>query len=271
MDAPIGSQPTLLANLSKQLAKIERRDWELWLMVLGSGVVLGLGLLALLVPSVFLHDQSFHVELSVSKELFFSLIAVLLICDLYVISRKLELRNTRQQLVSVTVQNELTRLQSFMDPLTEVYNRRSLDEMAARYIAFARRHKTALSFMLIDVDKFKQINTNFGHLTGDVVLAEIASVLRSAVRGSDAVVRYGGDEFLILLAEANSRDCELVEGRITKAMKGWNARGQLANFEVTLSVGIAEWRDGQTLDETLDEADRAMYEKKHGHSQASPQ
>lgn len=264
MDPQGALQPTLLANLSKQLAKIERRDWELWLMVLVSGVILGLGLLALILPSAFLRDESFHVELAVSKELFFSLIAVLLISDLYVISRKLELRNTRQQLVSVTVQNELTRLQSFMDPLTEVYNRRSLDEMASRYIGFARRHGTALSFMLIDVDKFKQINTNFGHLTGDVVLAEISSVLRSAVRGSDAVVRYGGDEFLILLAEANAKDSELVEARITKAMKSWNARGQLPGFEVTLSIGIAQWRDGQSIDETLDEADRAMYERKHG-------
>jgi len=269
MDLHADSQPTLLANLSKQLAKIERRDWELWLMVLGSGIVLGLGLLALILPSAFLRDDSFHVELSVSKELFFSLVAVLLICDLYVISRKLELRSTRQQLVSVTVQNELTRLQSFMDPLTEVYNRRSLDEMAGRYIGFARRHHTSLSFMLIDVDSFKQINTNFGHLTGDVVLAEIASVLRSAVRGSDAVVRYGGDEFLILLAEANAKDSELVEARIAKALNGWNARGQLPGFDVTLSVGIAQWRDGQSLDETLDEADRAMYEKKHGRAQAS--
>lgn len=263
MSAIPESQPTLLASLSKQLSAIERRDWELWMVVLATGVIVGLGLLALLLPSVLLRDGSLHVEITVSKELFFGLVALLLIFDLYVISRKLELRKTRQQLVSVTIQNELTRLQSFMDPLTEVYNRRSLDEMAGRYISSARRHHTALSFLLIDVDGFKQINTKFGHLTGDVVLAEVASVLRSAVRGSDSVVRYGGDEFLILLAEANASDAELVHARIDKAMKGWNARGQLPGFEVTLSIGIAEWKDGQSLDETLDAADQAMYEKKH--------
>lgn len=257
------SQQTLLASLSRQLSAIERRDWELWVIVLGTGVVVGLGLLALLLPSAFLRKGSLHVEITVSKELFFGLIALLLLFNLYVISRKLELRKTRQQLVSVTIQNELTRLQSFMDPLTEVYNRRSLDEMAGRYISSARRHHTPLSFLLIDVDKFKQINTKFGHLTGDVVLAEVASVLRSAVRGSDSVVRYGGDEFLILLAEANVADAELVQARIDKAVKGWNARGQLPEFDVTLSIGSAEWKDGQSLDETLDAADQAMYEKKH--------
>jgi GGDEF domain-containing protein len=166
---------TLLSNLSRQLAKIERRDWELWIIVLGAGVVVSIGLLALLFPAAFVEHNALHFQLLVSKELFFALIALLLICNLYIISRKLELRSTRQELVSVTIPNELTRLQSFMDPLTEVYNRRSLDEMAGKYISFARRHHSPLSFLLVDVDKFKVINTRFGHLTGDLVLAEIAS------------------------------------------------------------------------------------------------
>jgi len=256
---------TLLSNLSRQLAKIERRDWELWLIVLGAGVVVSIGLLALLFPAAFVEHNALRFQLLVSKELFFALIALLLICNLYVISRKLELRSTRQELVSVTIQNELTRLQSFMDPLTEVYNRRSLDEMAGKYISFARRHHSPLSFLLVDVDKFKVINTRFGHLTGDLVLAEIASVLRSSVRGSDAVVRYGGDEFLVLLAEATIQDAELVRIRIDRAMKVWNTRGQLDGFVVALSIGVAEWKDGQSLDETLDVADQAMYEEKHSH------
>jgi diguanylate cyclase (GGDEF)-like protein len=108
-------------------------------------------------------------------------------------------------LISSTIQNELVRLQSFTDPLTEVYNRRSLEEMAGRFISHARRLQGSLTFMLIDVDRFKQVNTQFGHLTGDFVLAEVATLLRSSVRGSDAVVRYGGDEFLIILADTGAQ------------------------------------------------------------------
>src|SRR5437879_10285562 len=98
----------------------------------------------------------------------------------------------REGLVSATIQNELVRLQSFTDPLTEIYNRRSLDDMATRYIGQARRSHKPLTFLLVDVDRFKQVNTRFGHLTGDFVLAEIAALLKTSVRGSDAVVRYGG-------------------------------------------------------------------------------
>jgi diguanylate cyclase (GGDEF)-like protein len=253
---------TLLSSLSGQLAQIEKRDWELWLVVLVTCAVVGLGMLALLAPTTFLRGGQLHIELQVSKELFFALIAILVIFNLYVMSRKFELRRTRQKLVSVTVQNELTRLQSFIDPLTEVYNRRSLDDMATRFISRARRSKAALTFLIADVDRFKQINTKFGHLTGDLVLAEIAAVLRSCIRGSDAVVRYGGDEFLLLLADATARDSEVVVDRIEKAMETWNRTGQLSGFDVTISVGSAEWKDGATLDETLDSADADMYRRK---------
>ncbi len=259
---------TLLANLSGQLSHLEKRDWELWLIVLATGIVVGLGMLSLLFPSTFLKSGNFRMEISVSRELFFGLISILILFNLYVMTRKFELRRTRQQLVSSTIQNELIRLQSFMDPLTEVYNRRSLDQMAGRYISHARRHKTPLTFLLADVNDFKKINTQFGHLTGDVVLAEIASVLRASVRGTDSVVRYGGDEFLILLAEANAADSEIVVERVNKSMEGWNERGQLPGFHVSLSIGKAEWKDGATLDETLDAADQAMYERKHAHKPA---
>lgn len=253
---------TLLSSLSGQLAQIEKRDWELWLVVLVTCAVVGLGMLALLAPTTFLKGGQLRIELQVSKELFFALIAILVIFNLYVMSRKFELRRTRQKLVSVTVQNELTRLQSFIDPLTEVYNRRSLDDMATKYISRARRSKTALTFLIADVDRFKQINTKFGHLTGDLVLAEISAVLRSCIRGSDAVVRYGGDEFLLMLADAGARDAEVVVDRIEDAMEAWNRTGQLPGFEVTISVGSAEWKDGATLDETLDSADNDMYRRK---------
>lgn len=142
------------------------------------------------------------------------------------------------------------------------YNRRSLEDMAGRFISHARRLQNALTFMLIDVDRFKQVNTQFGHLTGDFVLAEVATLLRSSVRGSDAVVRYGGDEFLIILADTGVQGAGRVVQRIRKYLLDWNSSGQLDGFELSRSVGISEWSDGNTLDEVLDAADRAMYAEK---------
>jgi diguanylate cyclase (GGDEF)-like protein len=118
-----------------------------------------------------------------------------------------------------------------------------------------------LSFLLVDVHRFKEVNTRFGHLTGDFVLAEIAAVLKSSVRGSDALVRYGGDEFLLILAHTSGPDTIGVIHGIKTYLHNWNRAGHLDGFEVSVSIGVAEWVDGKTLDEVLDTADRVDAEK----------
>jgi diguanylate cyclase (GGDEF)-like protein len=94
------------------------------------------------------------------------------------------------------------------------------------------------------------------------VLAEIAALLKTAVRGSDVVVRYGGDEFLVILAGAATADAAPVVERTRAYLRDWNQAGHLDDFGLTLSIGVAEWSDGKTLDEVLDAADRGMYAEK---------
>jgi len=249
-----------LARVSQQLSHLEKRDWELWAIVCLTSVLVGVGLITILSLSAFLKRDSFHFEITVSRQLVVGLAALLVLLNIYMVTKRLDLRRMRENLISTTIQSELVRLQSFTDPLTEVYNRRSLDDMAGRFISQARRSHKPLTFLLIDVDRFKEVNTRFGHLGGDMVLAEIATLLKSSTRGSDAVVRYGGDEFVIILSDTSCAD-RVVE-RIRAYLRDWNQAGQLDNFELSLSIGVAEWSDGQTLDEVLDIADRDMYSAK---------
>lgn len=248
--------------VTRQLAALEKRDWELWIIVCVAGILVTAGLLAIIAPAAFMRQDEVRFQITASRQLVVGLSVLLSLLNGYLVTRRLELRRARQKLISSTIQNELVRLQSFTDPLTEVYNRRSLDDMASRFISHARRLKSPLTFVLIDVDRFKEVNTRFGHLTGDFVLAEVATLLRSSVRGSDAVVRYGGDEFLIVLADAGSLGARQVVHRIRKYLFDWNSAGHLEKFELSLSIGLSEWNDGQTLDEMLDAADRAMYVEK---------
>ena len=250
------------SEVTQQLAALEKRDWELWMIVCFAGFVVAIGLLALIAPAAFMNQDEVRLQVAVSRQLVVGLFVLFTLLNSYLITRRLDLRRTRQKLISSTIQNELVRLQSFTDPLTEVYNRRSLEDMAGRFISHARRLQNALTFLLIDVDKFKQVNTQFGHLTGDFVLAEVATLLRSSVRGSDAVVRYGGDEFLIILADTGASGAGRVVQRMRKYLLDWNGLGRLDGFELSLSVGISEWSDGKTLDEMLDAVDRAMYAEK---------
>lgn len=258
---------SLLASLAPQLSRLEKRDWELWAIVSVTGLVVSLGLVAITLPALFMRGDDIHLEINVPRPLALGLIVLMVLMNTYLVSRRLELRRTREQLISTTLQAQLIEQQSTIDPLTDVYNRRSLDEIAGRFIKHARRLNNPLTFLMVDLNNFKQVNTRFGHLTGDTVLAEIAAVLKGAIRGSDAVVRYGGDEFLICLADTDAVRSTVVIDRINNHVTEWNAGSALENFRVGVSIGIAEWRDGQTLDEVLDAADRRMYEHKNTASQ----
>jgi diguanylate cyclase (GGDEF)-like protein len=257
---------SVLARVGQQLSHLERRDWELWVIVSFTGVLVATGFLAILFPAAFLKHDNVHLEFTVSRPLAVGLITLLALLNTYLVSKRLEIRRLREDLISSTIQQELVRQQSFTDPLTEVYNRHSLEDIAGRFISHARRLKSSLSLLLIDVDRFKDVNTRFGHLTGDVVLADTAALLKSSVRGSDAVFRYGGDEFLIILADTSRTGAAKVIERIRAYLLDWNRAATLEKFELNLSIGISEWSDDMTLDQLLDEADREMYAAKANHT-----
>ena len=256
---------TTVARVSKQLSSLEKRDWELWAIVSLTGVLVSAVLLALLFRLAFKGD-TVHFEFTVSRPLVVALSVLLALLNTYLVTKRFEVRRLREELISSTLQAQAIEQQSFTDPLTEIYNRRSLDEIAGRLISHARRRHAPLTFLMVDADNFKQINTRFGHLTGDYVLAELAGILRASIRGSDAAVRYGGDEFLVLLPDTTIAGAQNVIERIKNELNNWNNAGHLEDFEVRLSIGCAEWHDGETLDEMLDRADRKMYEHKNTQS-----
>lgn len=255
-------EASVLSRITSQMAALEKRDSELWIIVVLTSTLVAAGLLLVIAPSVFSRSGDLHFEIRIPKEVFLSLVAMIALVNVYLVTQRMTLRRTRQALISSSIQGELTRLQSFTDPLTEIYNRRSLDDMARRYISYAKRSGTSLTFLMVDIDHFKQINTRFGHLTGDMILADIASLLKDSVRGSDAVIRYGGDEFLVILAESDREGAQRVIDRIGGFVEDWNKKKPLKNFALQLSIGVSQWRDGQHLDDLLDCADSAMYEVK---------
>lgn len=175
---------------------------------------------------------------------------------------ELLLGHAAEAIKRIRLQNELKE-QAIRDPLTGVYNRRYFNQMIAQEESRATRYAHPITFLMIDVNRFKEINDRFGHQTGDRVLQAVASLLAGAVRETDLVVRYGGDEFLIVLPETDGSTTALCQ-RIESAIAVRNGAGELLPFPVTLSIGSAHWEpdSDRPLEAVLAEADARMYERK---------
>ena len=175
---------------------------------------------------------------------------------------ELLLGHTAESLRRIRLQNRLKE-QAVRDPTTGVYNRHFLNELLAKEAARSRRYKRPIAFLMIDIDRFKEINDRFGHQVGDRVLRSTAEFLQEQVRDSDIVVRYGGDEFLIVLPETVD-NVEMLEKRLKHGIAPASDVAETIDFPVTLSVGSAHWDPGKagSLDDVLAEADRRMYRKK---------
>jgi diguanylate cyclase len=118
---------------------------------------------------------------------------------------------------------------------------------------------------MVDVNNFKQVNTKFGHLTGDTALAEFAALLKASIRGPDAVVRCGSlwrRRVSHFAGGYHNHRVKKVVDRINKHLAEWNIAGHLDGFQLRASIRVAEWHDGESLDEVLDVADQKMYENK---------
>ena len=149
-----------------------------------------------------------------------------------------------------------------VDQLTEALNRRGFDELFKRESVRALRSGQTLSLALLDLDDFRHINAAHGHLGGDAALCHVVAMARATLRASDAVARFGGEEFVLLLPDTSFLEAtgtlERLRARLAHSPLVHEGRGIL----VTFSAGVARWLPGESQDELLARADRAMYQAK---------
>ncbi len=175
---------------------------------------------------------------------------------------KFELRDSvEEQFVSYLYES------ATQDHLTGSFNRRFLDEQLRVEFAWHRRHKQPLSVLLIDVDHFKQINDEYGHLVGDSVLRQLAARCKGACRTEDVFARYGGEEFACLLRQTGKESAKVLAERIRRVVLEspfeYRGPGRSLKFEASVSVGVAELEETtEAPKDLLEEADRKLYQAK---------
>lgn len=169
-------------------------------------------------------------------------------------------RKLREQNEALRRARERIEQLSRHDPLTGLVNRRWLDEVLARELARCERYGAPLSVILADLDHFKAVNDTYGHTVGDQVLQSAAEAMREAVRMTDVVGRYGGEEFLVVLPNTRGEQALVLAERLRDAL-----RAMPVSFRaepVTGSFGVAEWVEGDTAVGLVERADDALYEAK---------
>ena len=183
-------------------------------------------------------------------------IAGLAVAGLAIIILITRLQGRREQLTMLNT--ELARLAA-IDSLTGLRNRRAIDEYLHDALSAARRHDLDLSVLVVDIDHFKTVNDTLGHRSGDAVLAHSAQVLHGALRTEDAIGRWGGEEFLVVLPSTDEEGAVRATERLREALASDQPEEARAHgLAVTITIGAAEWR-GEEMDELVSRADRALY------------
>ena len=156
------------------------------------------------------------------------------------------------------------------DPLTDTGNRIAMNQAMQREVDLARRSLQPLSVLMVDIDLFKNINDRFGHATGDEVLKGVAAVIKGSLRNIDMVFRYGGEEFLVLLANPSREAAQMVGERLRLAVMGLQHLEQGQALDLSISLGCATLLAGESMDSLQRRADSALYvSKREGRNRLS--
>jgi diguanylate cyclase (GGDEF)-like protein len=261
LNSPITPIPAIdadngVAEIRSSLRQAERRELWMW----GNAVIIILSLAALLVSfsvslylkgakTIFGWDLSFAVRV---------LVGLVLVFTGHMIYQHFRLRTIQKELAEQQIEAEVFRRLAMYDPLTGLYNRRFAEQRLRAEIARAERRGLSMTVVLLDLNDFKTINDGYGHLVGDHVLKEFAKCLSHATRGSDLAVRWGGDEFMLLLL-----DCEVEQlSVVLKRLEGFAVVVHGKTLPVSFSLGWKAFEPGDSLESLIEKADRDLYTHK---------
>src|SRR5882724_8280799 len=232
-------------EIQQEIDQLSSRDWQLWSIGILLMLVFASGFLALVLPNLAWSQRNLILDHRFVPQLMFGLITLVVLVNIYLVSQRKSLNSTRGSLI-----REL------------VFNRRAMDEFVSREITRVNRQGTHLTFLILDIDGFRAVNSNFGHQTGDAVLVDMAQMLKNNFRGADLLFRYGGDEFLVVMPETSEEQAEIAVRRLLRGVESWNVTSK-RGFELQINWGITAHVAGAIISDVLREADRRLYQRKH--------
>ena len=258
-------QPSMLARadeIQRQIHDLSSRDMQLWSIVSLIILVLTAGFLALIAPNLVWAQRIIRIEQAYLPQLVFGLICLVVLFNIYLLSQRVTLNSTRKALISELVLNERLESLSLIDPLTQLFNRRALNELISHQLARSNRNGTPLTILIMDLNGFRELNSKLGSMEGNRVLGEFSRMLKKVFRGGDLLVRQGGDEFLAVMPDTSEQQAENPLQRLLRSLEQWNAENG-KHYQLSFTWGMAGYVTGTSLDDVLRTVDRKLYQKQH--------
>jgi diguanylate cyclase (GGDEF)-like protein len=278
LDEPLCAPGTAVDNLmteqvseravEEKLLHTGKRDWQFWSLVVLGLALLGLGFaiyeLLISPPQAW----TAHGVAGLVPPLIFGVLALLVLVNFYAARKDAVIRGLEEELTHQKIETELNRELALLDPVTEVYNRRYLRALLSKEVSRIKRYGKGLSVMLVDITGFRRVNQSLGHTGGDVVLRQLAQLLQSRVRNSDMIIRFGGDEFLLILPDTDEPGYLRLHVRLKEAIADWSRRSGMTEFALSFAVGAARFTADRNIDEILKLAEQRMMQDRRAPSEA---
>jgi diguanylate cyclase (GGDEF)-like protein len=270
--SPTSEQPGLVQAglIQNTIGQIQRRQWQLWSSAVLIMLLLALGIASFAFPGILAQGPKFswvYIDQAVR-----GLVGLVLIFNVYTVYQQLQVHRIQRQLSDqvealgkMEMRTEEVYKLAVIDPLTNLYNRRSGEQRLAEEIARSQRHSTPLTVLMMDLNNLKRVNDNFGHSAGDEMIKHFAERLERAIRGSDAAVRLGGDEFLVLLPECKPGEVHHVLDRLN----GLKIELDSQMLPITFASGWTDYIPGELPQDLLKRADAALYVTKRAGKEKS--
>ncbi len=257
-------------EIRSSMRKLQRRQWWMWSSAVLVTLLLTLAIASFAFPGLMAQAEavgSFYLSQTVR-----GLVGLVLLFNVYTIYQQTLIHRIQKQMTEqmetmtkMEVRTEEVYKLAALDALTGLYNRRSGEQRLASEILRAERTGRPLTILLLDLDGLKSINDKHGHAAGDELIRTFAQHLNRAIRGSDLAVRFGGDEFLVLLP-----DCKLDEVRyVLNRLSGHRMEHQGLSMAVSFSAGWANLHSGEAAEGLLRRADEALYINKRAGKESS--